>query len=122
MKNKLIEIQDAISKSGELLNNNIGNDYGFSYGEISEVLHKAENKILASDNKSQAKTIAFKKNIHKFYDEILLMIEHEIDKKNIIFSEQDCKRINEYLYEAYNQMGDIIKQSDEYKKINIDEE
>lgn len=109
MKEKLEEIQDIISKSGEIVNDNINNDYGFTYGEISEIMRKAENEVLASNNKSQAKIIASKKVIHKFYEKVLSNIEHEIDKKNIVFGVKDCNKLNEYLYWAYNQLGETIK-------------
>jgi hypothetical protein len=108
MKKKLNEIQQYISKSGELINNNIKNDYGFSYGDIVEVLRKAENGLVLT-GKTDVEINTSKINISKFSEAVLEMIEKELDKKYIQFSEQDCKGLNEILYEAYTEMGDVIK-------------
>jgi ribosomal protein L1 len=121
MKEQLEEIKDNISKCGELVNDNINNDYGFTYGDIVEVLRKAENGLTLF-GKTDTEINTSKINIAKFSEAIKDMIEKEVDKKYIQFAEGDCKMLNEILYETYKRMEEAVKDADEYKKIDKSEE
>jgi hypothetical protein len=121
MKEQLEEIKDNISKCGELVNDNINNDYGFTYGDIQEVLRKAENGLTLF-GKTDTEINTSKINIAKFSEAIKDMIEKEVDKKYIQFAEGDCKMLNEILYETYKRMEEAVKDADEYKKIDKSEE
>lgn len=109
MKEKLNEIKENLSRCGELINNNIENDFAFSYGEIYDMLlltlkeMKEDDKVLKENEKDKILDI--------FFDNVIRKIEIDMDKKNIAFNVNECKELNALLYEGYKGLEDMVDNS-----------
>ena len=108
MKEKIEQIKDNISHCGEMLSNNVNNDFAFTYGEIYDVMMRTlEEMGIKAEPTNEATN-----DINLFFDRVIDKFNNgnsDVEKKNIAFNHEESKAINELLYESFGEMDEIIK-------------